>query len=79
MRSYGILKNAVVVSTDEAMKRLSDVRLGVAVGIIKNVDYETLNEITYSILPANIVKNYNTANEMSRDIKRGEILRERMG
>ena len=40
--------------------------------------YETLNEITYSILPANIIKNYNTANEFSRDLKRGEIIKERM-
>ena len=67
MRSYGILKNAVIMSSDEAMKRLSDIRLGVSLEIIKDVKYETLNEITYSILPANIIKNYNTANEFSRD------------
>ena len=78
MRSCGILKNAVIVTTHEAMKRLSDVRLGVALGIIKDIGYEQLNEITYSILPANIIKNYNTANELSRDLKRGEIIRERM-
>ncbi len=47
-------------------------------GIIKDIGYEQLNEITYSILPANIIKNYNTANELSRDLKRGEIIRERM-
>lgn len=78
MRSYGILKNAVIMSSDEAMKRLSDIRLGVSLEIIKDVKYETLNEITYSILPANIIKNYNTANEFSRDLKRGEIIKERM-
>ncbi|HIV85919.1 MAG TPA: protein arginine kinase [Candidatus Monoglobus merdigallinarum] len=78
MRSLGTLKYAVAVSTDEAMKRLSDIRLGVALGIIKDVKYETLNEITYSILPANIIKNYNTVNELSRDLKRGDIIRERM-
>ena len=78
MRSYGILKNAVIMSSDEAMKRLSDIRLGVSLEIINDVKYETLNEITYSILPANIIKNYNTANEFSRDLKRGEIIKERM-
>ena len=78
MRSYGILKNAVIMSSDEAMKRLSDIRLGVSLEIIKDIKYETLNEITYSILPANIIKNYNTANEFSRDLKRGEIIKERM-
>ena len=78
MRSVGTLKSAVIMTTDEAMKRLSDVRLGVALGIIDDVKYETLNEITYSILPANIIKNHNTANEFSRDLKRGEIIKERM-
>ncbi len=75
MRSLGILKNAVIVTTDEAMKRLSDIRLGISLGIISGVKYETVNEITYSILPANIIKNHNTANEFSRDLKRGEIIR----
>lgn len=78
MRSYGTLRSAVVMTSKEAMKRLSDVRLGVALGIIKDVKYETLNEITYLSLPANIVKNYNTTNEFSRDLKRAEIIKERM-
>lgn len=78
MRSLGILKNAVIIATDEAMKRLSDLRLGIALEIVKDVKPETVNEITYSILPANIIKNFNTANEFSRDLKRGEIIRERM-
>ena len=34
-------------------------------------------KITYSILPANIIKNYNTAMNSSRDLKRGEIIKER--
>ncbi len=75
MRSLGILQRAVLMTTDEAMKRLSDLRLGVSLGIIDNVKPETINEITYSILPANIVKNHNTANDFSRDLKRGEIIK----
>ena len=78
MRSLGTLRSAVIMSTDEAMKRLSDVRLGVALGIIGDVEPEMLNEVTYSILPANIIKNHNTANELSRDLKRSEIIKERM-
>ncbi len=75
MRSLGTLERAVLMTTDEAMKRLSDLRLGIALGIIEGVKPETVNEITYSILPANIVKNHNTANEFSRDLKRGEIIK----
>lgn len=79
MRSYGILKSAVILSSNESMKRLSDVRLGVALGIITDVKYETLNEVTYLTLPANIVKNYNMTNEFSRDLKRAEVTKEKLG
>lgn len=78
MRSYGTLKNAVIMSSNEAMKRLSDVRLGVALGLLPDVKYEALSEITYLTLPANIVKNHNTANEFSRDLKRAEIIKEKL-
>lgn len=78
MRSYGTLKSATIMNSNEAMKRLSDVRLGVDLGIIKDVKHETLNDITYSILPANIVKSHNTTNDFSRDLKRAEIIKERM-
>lgn len=78
MRSYGMLKSAIIMSSSEAMKRLSDVRLGVNLGIISGVKHEALNDITYAILPANIVKSYNTTNDFSRDLKRAEIIKERM-
>ena len=78
MRSYGMLKYAVIMSSSEAMKRLSEVRFGVELGIIKDVSLEKLNEITYEILPANIIKNYNITDTAERDLKRAEIIRERM-
>ncbi len=78
MRSFGILSNAVILSSNEAMKRLSDVRLGVELGIIKNVKLENINTITYEILPANIMKKFNLASADDRDLKRAEIVRERM-
>lgn len=79
MRSYGILSNAVILSSNEAMKRLSDVRFGVELGLIKNVKLEELNAVTYEVLPANIVKNYNLEDANDRDLKRAEIVKERMG
>lgn len=78
MRSMGILRSAVIMSSNEAMKRLSDVRLGVALGLIADVKYETLNEITYTVLPANIVKNFGTTGEFERDLKRAEVIKERL-
>lgn len=78
MRSYGVLKYAVIMTSSEAMKKISEVRFGIELGIIKDVSLEKLNEITYEILPANIIKNYNITDANERDLKRAEIIRERM-
>ncbi len=78
MRSYGILRHAVILTSGEAMKCLSDVRLAVDLGLITDLKPEVLNAVTYEILPANIMKEYNLANPGDRDLKRAEIVRERM-
>ena len=44
-RSLGLLSNARIISSEEALKLLSDVRLGVYMGIINNIDINILNEI----------------------------------
>lgn len=54
-RSYGILKYARLMSSGEFMKLYSDVRLGIALGMIKDLSYEKLGEIMIGILPANLV------------------------
>lgn len=76
MRSFGILTNAVILTSSEAMTRLSDVRFAVELGIIENIDYKKLNTATYSILPANIIKNYNILDAADRDLKRAELIKE---
>lgn len=76
MRSFGVLTNAVIITSSETMSRLSDVRFAVELGIIKNVDLQKLNTAMYAILPANIVKNYNVTDAAERDLKRAEIIRE---
>ena len=78
MRSYGILKNAVILSSGEAMKRLSDIRFGIELGLIEGIGLDTINAVTYEILPANIVQKYNLSDANERDLKRAEIVRERM-
>ncbi len=79
MRSLGVLRHAVILSSGEAMRCLSDVRLGVDLGLISDVKPQTLNAITYEILPANIMKEYNLSDPTERDLKRAEIVKERMG
>ncbi len=79
MRSFGILTNAVIMTSGEAMNLISDVRWGVNMGIIKNIDLNKISEIMYEILPGGIMKKYNLADANERDLKRAEILRTGFG
>ncbi|MFQ9791917.1 MAG: hypothetical protein ACLRX7_00735 [Acutalibacteraceae bacterium] len=54
-RSFGILKSAKILSTEEFMKLLSNVRLGVASGFIKDISYETLNKLMIQTQPATMM------------------------
>ncbi len=74
MRANGVLENSRIMTSNEAMNLLSDVRWGINLGIIKDIDLETLSDAMYQTLPANISKNYNTANATERDLKRSEVL-----
>ncbi|MCX7710796.1 MAG: protein arginine kinase [Clostridia bacterium] len=78
-RSLGALKHSRIMSSEEAMKLLSDVRLGVDMGIIKNINGETLNEIILVSQSASLQKSVGkqlTPDE--RDIKRAELIRNKL-
>ncbi|MBR6408599.1 MAG: protein arginine kinase [Clostridia bacterium] len=45
-RSYGILTNARMISSDEFMQLISNVRLGVSAGLIDSVSMDTINRLT---------------------------------
>ncbi len=79
MRSFGTLKYAEVMTSGEAMNLFSDVRLGINLGIIKETDLEKLSEILYTTLPATLAQNYNLATASERDIKRAEVIKEKLG
>lgn len=55
-RSYGILMYAKLVSNNECMKLLSNVRFGVELGHFE-IDFETLNRLLIEIQPATLMKN----------------------
>lgn len=79
-RSYGILSNAFIIDSKEAAQRLSDVRLGIDLGIIPNVQQETLNELLVMTQPG-FLQQY-TGQKLSaddRDIRRAELIRQRIG
>ncbi len=76
MRAYGILSNAYTLSSNEMMTLISDVHLGINLGIIKNVTQESLTSSIFLTMPANIaVKTGNVNSPIMRDIKRAEFIK----
>ncbi len=75
MRSYGILKYAHKVTSQEAKVMLSDCLLGVNMGIINNEGKMTPLELMIKTSPS-IIVGEETLNAEERDIKRAEFLRE---
>lgn len=78
-RSYGILTNSRIIETKEAAKCLSDVRLGIDVGYIKDVSKNILNELMIFTQPG-FLQRYagGPLRPIERDIKRATIIRERL-
>lgn len=78
-RSYGILCNSRIMETKEAAKCLSDVRLGIDMGYIKNVSKNILNELMILTQPG-FLQLYagEQMNPNDRDIRRASLIRERL-
>lgn len=78
-RSFAILCSARLINSEEVLNLLSAVRLGVGLGIIKDVSIETLNEIMLITRPGNIQLFYGEIlEEPERDVKRAEYIRSRL-
>jgi protein arginine kinase len=75
-RSFGILKSAHIISSQETVDVLSVVRLGVDLGMIKDIDRRTVNELFIVTQPAHLQKvENNRLSSHERDVKRAEIFR----
>jgi protein arginine kinase len=75
-RSFGILSNAVIIDSKEAAQRLSDVRLGIDLGIIARVSENALNELLVMTQPGFLQQDAGrklSADE--RDLRRAEMIR----
>ncbi|ABP67946.1 ATP:guanido phosphotransferase [Caldicellulosiruptor saccharolyticus DSM 8903] len=75
-RSFGILKYARNISSNEALRLISDVRMGISMGIIKEVTIDKIDVLLNLIQPA-MIQDY-FGREMTpeeRDIKRAELIR----
>ncbi len=55
-RSYGMLKAARMITSEEILQLLSQVRMGVNIGLIHDIEMQTLNELFVLTLPAHLQK-----------------------
>lgn len=80
-RAYGILKYAAIISSKEFMKLFADVRLGIALGLIKDLDYEKLGELMIGVMPATLIARNGgvAAGESERDVMRADYIRKTIG
>lgn len=79
-RSCGILKNAHIISSQETVDLLSMVRLGVDLGILKNIDRKSINELFITIQPAHLQKiGGKKLSASERDAKRANLIRKKLG
>ncbi|MBC8059667.1 MAG: protein arginine kinase [Clostridiaceae bacterium] len=76
-RSLGLLKSAILINNKECLYNLSNVRMGVEMGIIKEMDIKILNSLLVATQPASLQKNLGVKlSERERDLKRAEIIKE---
>ncbi len=78
-RAFGVLSSARIISTEEALQKLSDVRLGVNLDILKNMEVTDLNALMLDIQPGNIQKRLGkNMRPDDRDTTRATIIRDVM-
>ena len=78
-RAYGTLKSARIITSNETIALLSAIRLGVDLGVVKNLDRLKVNELLILTQPAHLQKlEGKVLNSNERDMKRAELIRERL-
>lgn len=78
-RSYGILKHARIIESQEASSRISNLRLGIDLGIIKKLKPNILNELMVITQPGFL--QYHAKRRLSnkeRDYLRASLIRDRL-
>ncbi len=77
-RSYGMLRSARIITSKEAIELLSNLRLGINIGIV-DLDIKVINELLLYIQPAHLQKlEGKKLNSKERDMKRAHLIRERI-
>lgn len=78
-RSYGILAYAAVMDSKESAQRLSDVRLGVDLGLLNDVSPQVMNELIVMTQPGFLQQVFNEKmSAEQRDFRRAELIRKQL-
>jgi protein arginine kinase len=76
-RSYGILANARIMASTEALEHLSNLRLGIDLKILDNINPRILLELLVLTRPGFLQKIFDQElTPRNRDIKRAELIRD---
>ncbi|RCW63601.1 protein arginine kinase [Saliterribacillus persicus] len=78
-RSYGVLRYSRLIESKETAQCLSDVQLGIDLGMIKDISKSILNELMVLTQPA-FLQQYakKTLHPQERDVFRASLIRERL-
>ena len=76
-RAYGIFTNCKKISSEECLKLLSEIRLGISLGIIQEITDLKVNKLETYTKPANLQKYLGqTLDAEERDVKRAEVIKQ---
>ncbi len=79
-RAAGILQHAKVLSTSEFLEAMSLVRVGIASGVLKGLDWGAVNALTVHTQPATLMsREGKTMEERERDACRAQMVRKACG
>lgn len=78
-RAYGLLSSARIMTSDEAMRLLSDVRLGIDLGMFPKLTLRQLNELMVAMQPAYLqMVEGRELDARDRDVRRAALIRSRL-
>lgn len=80
MRSWGILKFAHTIQSKEFLDCFAYVRLGISLGLIKDITLTELDKLLYEAMPAHIMKAYGSTaeNASERDKLRAVVIKNKV-
>jgi protein arginine kinase len=78
-RAYGLLSQAHLLTSKDALRLLSGLRLGVELGILNNVSRDLVDELLILSQPAHLQKKHGSIlDPAERDAARADLVRERL-